>query len=512
MAIYYQYRAVGLFGKEMPMLPELRKLIILSLYFQIVMFSAYVFSDSDAEFGLQCAHIEQWDWSQIDINDVLFPDTFKWGTASSAYQSEGTRTANGKDIENSWTEWEKAGHAPTAGTACDYWDRYKEDIALMKELGLHAYRFSIPHEKIEPQEGQFDEDALQHYADICQELIKNDIEPVITFFHHTWPIWFGKKGGFEKQENNTIWLRFATKVAETLTPLGVNYWFPFNEPVGFCLQGFFQGVHPPGKKNLKLCGEVVRNMVWAHVDFAHKVKEINPDAQVGMPKIFRPIDCYNWWNPIERLASGMFNHLLNNVVLDFFKTGEFIWGYKGYNLVQDHRQDYQDSLDIIGINYYENTILKMGTNGIKPVCMPGRFTTSDGTKACYPEGLWRSIKKAAELKKPMWIMENGASTKDAATWDTYMKQHIKVVSEAIKKGFDIQRYFAWSATDTYNWSKGFADSYGLISIDFDSEDLRRSFRPGIDDFASLVQAGKYLFMRDKAESLAYGAEVPDGSE
>lgn len=444
-------------------------------------------------------HITQWDWANIDCNDVQFPTdknvrsakNFIWGTASSAIQIEGVQTADG-EIENSWTEWEKS-HPELCkvGFACGSWDRWREDVAHLTSLGLTSYRFSIPHEKVEPTPGYYNYDVLRHYKELCEALIENGITPVITLFHHSWPVWFDRVGAFEKEENIKYWLGFAKEVVKWLKPVGVHYWMPFNEPVGYCLEAYFRGNYPPGKKDLKLCGTVIRNILWAHVQFAQHVKSVDDDSVIGIPHVFHPLHPARWWNPAERLAAGMFNYLTNDAVIEFFKTGHFVWGYKGYNLVSDYNPHATKSLDFIGVNYYTNTILQIGLSGVQTLMMPERLTTSNGTKACYPEGLGDAIKKASTLNIPIWITECGAATRDPQEWNTYMKQHIKVVDQAIKQGFDIRAFFVWSLTDSFNWRKGYENPYGLISVDFNNPELPRTERKGLEDFKRLVRNGNY---------------------
>jgi beta-glucosidase len=143
-----------------------------------------------------------WKWEKINTTDIAFPSGFIWGSASSALQVEGNTT------NSWWTEWENSVDADgkprideKAGIACDHWNRYKEDIKIMKELGLTAYRFSVEWSKIEPEEGKFDQEALDHYAAVCKELVRNGIKPVITLHHYTEPIWFFKKGSFDNPKN-----------------------------------------------------------------------------------------------------------------------------------------------------------------------------------------------------------------------------------------------------------------------------------------------------------------------
>jgi len=183
---------------------------------------------------------------------LKFPPHFRMGAATAAYQIEG-------GISNTnWNRWEELGHRPEgdrgptvengerAGTACDSWNRFDRDLALMRELKLETYRFSVEWSRIEPEDGRFDEAALDRYATWCDRLRAANIEPFITLHHFTEPGWFCDKGGWEVRDNAECFGTFARKVAMRLAP-HCSLYATINEPVGYAAAGWLGGVHPPGK-------------------------------------------------------------------------------------------------------------------------------------------------------------------------------------------------------------------------------------------------------------------------
>lgn len=359
-------------------------------------------------FVASCSAIElSWDWDTINLDRdnffnyaQYFPTDFMWGAASSAYQAEGTKTANGKHCKNNWTEDTTK---PVAGIACGNWDKYKEDVQLMKQLGMNAYRFSIEWSKIEPIKGVFDKKAMKHYSDLVAELRKNGIEPIVCLWHHTWPEWFGKKGGFLYEENISDFIEFAQYVFKHLKG-NIRYWMTFNEPEGYALEGYFRGHYPPGKQHypelkklgmpeglvrLKAAGIFLNNCLKAHIIIYQKFKKIDSNLSIGLVKVMNPIEPYHSWNPVETMAAKIFDYLLNDVMLNFFTTGQFRW----LSLVHDSIKEAPECIDFIGISYYTNTLLKQSLNGKMATAVRPGQKVSDSGKAIYPEGLYRSVQK-----------------------------------------------------------------------------------------------------------------------
>ncbi len=428
----------------------------------------------------------QWDWSKIDVHEVQFAPSFGWGAATSSYQIEGDQTANGKKIKSSWTE---SAHAPKAGIAAGHWDRFREDVQLIKQAGLTEYRFSIKWSAVEPERGVFDEDAMQHYVDLVDELNANGITPFVMLFHHEWPIWFGNLGDFQKKENGTYFTQYADYVFRKLRGK-VRMWMTFNEPSGYSLEAYFTGKYPPYKKSLKTAGKALKNMLDAHATIYHHFKQIDPLCQVGLAHMFVPLDPYPTSNPFKKLFNGFacssFGDMQNNVVLDYLRTGKFEWGFRLYGRVTGRNRFAKGAIDFVGVNYYSNVML----DGTSRKSLPGR-ATSDNGKGVYPEGLWRSIELCAQ-KLPgvaMWIGENGICDASDTKREDYFKTHLWVVWYAKQCGHDIRGYHVWTLMDSFNWHTGFANKYGIYKVDF--ETYERTMRDGAKCLVHLAKNGTY---------------------
>lgn len=420
----------------------------------------------------------RWDWRKIDLSDQTFwqqltvPQGFLWGAATSAIQIEGTVTANGKHCQNSWTQ-DTTKHQP--GVAADHWNRYKEDVQLIKEAGLNSYRLSVCWSKIEPECGVFDEDAMNHYADLIADLVNNGITPFVCLFHHEWPVWFDKLAAFEKEENIKYFVEYAEYVFRRLHEK-VPYWMTFNEPVGYALEGYFRGKYPPNKKDMYLCGIVVKNMLNAHVEVYKRYQQIDNSAWVGLPKVFNPLDPYTPWSPIEKPACAFFSYLLHDVALNFFKTGTFSWPYHKKNkkglfkhklsFIKDYNKNAVGSLDYLGVNYYSHTVLRRPKGKLKPEAVLRKREQRDGIKrAIYPEGLYRAIEMAATVGVPLIIAENGIHDGGDKLKNEYIKKHLYVIQKAIKEGYKIFGYHMWTLIDGFSWSKGSDTHMGFYRND-----------------------------------------------
>lgn len=419
-----------------------------------------------------------WDWSKIDPTAIWFPANFLWGCADSALQVEGIDIDDGKKIENSWTELENKTQLPVkVGSACERWTRYKSDFALLKQIGMKGYRFSIDWSKIEPEEGQFNGQSMQHYIDVVDELIRLGITPIVTLFHHVCPIWFMQKGSFEYDENKKYFVRFAKYIFNRLHKK-VPFWIILNEPVAYAFEGYFLGNYPPGKKNFFIAGKVIHNMLNAHVAVAQEFKKLDEKPKIGIAHMCHPIDGFSSWNPFEKMVTKWFSYLMNETTIQFFKTGKFSWPpswIKGKNKFAPR------TLDFFGINYYTHTTIKQ----IHPFKMEARIRSEEKvvdlskrmerSKVMYPEGLYRSIVRASKLNIPIYITENGAATEDPELREEYLKKHLYAISRAIAEGQDIRGYFFWTLTDCFSWNKGYENKHGIFAVDFETQE--RTYRP-----------------------------------
>jgi beta-glucosidase len=217
------------------------------------------------------------------------PRGFLWGSATSAYQVEGGSP------DNNWTRFESSVDAAgqprilngeRAGAGADHWNRHRDDIRLMKDLSLNAYRFSVEWSRIEPSEGKFDGAALAHYAGVARDLRASGIEPMVTLHHFTNPLWFEDRGGFLRDDSPEIFARFVRSVANALGD-NVRLWVTINEPTVYALNGYWFGEFPPAERNAKRAVHVMRNLMRAHTAAYRVIKDLLPDSAAGPAQIGR---------------------------------------------------------------------------------------------------------------------------------------------------------------------------------------------------------------------------------
>lgn len=412
-----------------------------------------------------------------NIPAITTPKNFLWGTAVSEYQVSG---ALGCPNSN-WAEWEATpasngmahiAYGQTSGNACDFKARYKEYIPLMKELGTNSFRFSVEWSNIEPQEGIFCDEELNFYSNLCDALLDAGIEPMITLHHFTDPLWFTEKGGFEREENISYFVRFSRKVFERLGNK-IKLWVTINEPTIYMFQGYLRGVFPPGKTNPFAAVAVIRNLLKAHTRTYRTLKQMphGDSAQIGIVHQYLMFYPYSSWNPLERIPGLMFNYILNTAVLNFFETGSFkiripLLANFEYTAPQD-----QQLLDFIGLNYYSRVLVKAQislTDPIVPSCYPDEIMT-DMPYAMYSQGLYDAIVKIAELNVPIYITENGIPDEKDDRRETFIKDYLAAMGRAITDGYDVRGYYYWSLMDNFEWDEGYLKKFGLCEVDFETK-------------------------------------------
>ena len=208
---------------------------------------------------------------------LRFPEGFLWGTASSAYQCEGGNT------NNQWYRWEQQGHilaGDRCGNASNWWIEAERDFALAEQMENNALRLSVEWSRLEPEEGKWDDAALDRYREMLLNLRRRHLKPMVTLHHFTDPLWFADRGGFEKVENIRFFVRFVTYVVERLRDL-CDFWLTINEPNVYAFLGYLLGNYPPGEHNVVRALQVLRNLIQAHVEAFYTIRRIQPVSQIG---------------------------------------------------------------------------------------------------------------------------------------------------------------------------------------------------------------------------------------
>ncbi len=449
----------------------------------------------------------KWDWTQIDTNDVSFPKDFIWGTATAAHQIEGNNE------NTNWGEWEKDSthikDGSNAKIAVDGWNRAKDDVRLMKDLGVNSYRFSLAWNKVEPEKGKINEDALKHYDDLINELLANNIQPMITLHHFTHPLWFEQLGAFEKEENIKHFVEFSKLVFARYSNR-VKFWVTLNEPNVFVTSAYFNTAFPPGNANSKLGGEVLKNMLKAHVsvykelktidaetqqrgDAESKTKEQKPktEVQIGLATSIFQFEPFRRWHLGDWAIARSSDAIFNETILGFFHTGTLNFSVPLDNSFVYTDLDAPNTLDFIGVNYYSHFAYKFDFDfkkATQSIAVEGE-ELSDMPYTIYTEGIYRAIRDVSTLKKPIIITENGIADGKDDRRAKYIKQSLYAVSKAIKDGYDVRGYYYWSLMDNFEWAEGYTQKFGLYEVDLQTQE--RKLRDGSKAFIETVLKNKY---------------------
>lgn len=438
----------------------------------------------------------KWDWEKINTENMFFPVEFSWGTATAAHQVEGNNT------NNNWYQWEysvdeygksRIHENQKSGFSVDHWNRYPNDIKLMNDLGTSHYRFSIEWSRIEPSKGFIDQDALDHYRLICNELIKNNITPVVTLHHFTHPIWFEKMGAFEKKENIQYFISYSDTVFKFLNDL-VPIWCTINEPAVFVSQGYFNGVFPPGKKDPKLAAIVLGNILDSHVELYRHLKSTpaGKKSKIGIVKNIFQFEPYQRWNIMDWAVSGMLDSVFNSSIINFFKTGNFDFHLPLQAKLSFKNTEAISSIDFIGLNYYSHYLVSARPDLKEPfvfIQRPDEIQT-DMDYSIYPEGFYRALHTIKQLEVPIYVTENGIADKEDTRRSLFIERYIYAMYKAMREGVDVRGYFYWTLMDNFEWAEGYDKKFGLYSVNFDNQE--RTLRKGSNSFKKIInQPGVY---------------------
>ncbi len=432
----------------------------------------------------------KWKKEDFKIVSEVFPEDFMWGTATAAHQVEGNNT------NNNWYAWEHSLNEDNestihnndkSGKAADHWNRYPEDIQRMQDLGMNAYRFSIEWSKIEPEQGIIDRAAIQHYHDLVDSLNAAGLTPMMTFHHFTQPIWFDDLGGFEKEENISLFVKFCRLVFEEFVDK-VDYYCTINEPNVFITGGYVRGDFPPGKKDPQLAGEVLFNLLKAHTLVYRTIKALpgGRDAKVGIVKDIFVFEPRNRFHPGDWLVARTVDKAFNESTLAFLKTGYYNFEFPPVSISKEYRIG-KGSYDFAGLNYYSHIIFDFSFDQEKALepHMPEDEIKTDMEYTMYPEGLYTAIKRIASLGAPIIITENGVADRDDDIRGLYIQEHLSAVSKAMEEGYDIDGYFYWSLMDNFEWAEGYDMKFGLYALDTLSQE--RSLRKGALTLKNIIQ-------------------------
>jgi beta-glucosidase len=432
-----------------------------------------------------------WDWGNLAIDDVSFPGDFLWGVATAAHQVEGGSS------DSNWTWWEsqsdpsgmpRIAGGQAAGDACDHWNRYPEDIELMKQLGVSSYRFSIDWARVEPRPGEFDADAIAHYHGVLAALKEAGIRPCITLLHFSWPMWFEQLGAFEKSANIAHFERFARRMFQEYRP-ACKLWCTVNEAEVVSLMGYLLGMFPPGQQDLHTALLVQRNLVLAHAKVYQALKHMpgGGTARIGFVKNIFQFEPFRRWNLAEWVLARLVEWAHNGAIMRYMATGMFISRVPWLAWITAYDPEVRGAGDFIGLNYYSHGHVRIKLDRDQPVSLAHRphETPTDFHFAMYPEGLHRALHRLAALGKPIFVTENGVPDATDRIRDTFIRRYLYALHRARIEGVDVQGYYYWTLMDNFEWAEGYHQRFGLYHVDFDTQ--KRTLREGAKAYARVIR-------------------------
>jgi beta-glucosidase len=426
-----------------------------------------------------------------------FPDGFLWGVATAAYQVEGAWNSGGRGP----SIWDTFSHTPgktrngdNGDVAVDHYHRYREDVELMADIRVNAYRFSISWSRLIPDgTGYLNPEGVAFYRDLCEALLEKGIEPAATLYHWDLPQALQDRGGWLAPASVEWFADYAARAKEELGDL-VQIWSTFNEPWCSAFLGHSAGEHAPGIRDPASSYIAAHNIMLAHHAAVRVMRETasHPDDQLGIVLNLIPAWPADGSEASALAAAGVDavqNRLFLGAVLDGVYPEEVLGFQRGYGIDDqvdlDRLASAVEPIDYLGVNYYNVNHIRH-VPGADPmpawpgpaeagmVTPPGELTEMGW--GVEPEGLTWTLERVHGIRPglPLMIMENGAAYPDRPSdngeiEDTarieYISSHIGSVHEAMQRGVNVVGYFVWSLLDNFEWARGYSKLFGIVHVD-----------------------------------------------
>ncbi|MFD9727760.1 GH1 family beta-glucosidase [Streptomyces sp. NPDC059072] len=448
-----------------------------------------------------------------------FPAGFLWGVSASAFQIEGSPTADGRG-PSSWDafsrEQGRVKDGSNAEVATDHYRRYREDVALMAELGVDAYRFSISWSRVLPDgHGPVNRPGLDFYDRLVDELCAAGIAPTPTLFHWDTPLALEERGGWLERDTAERFAAYASVVAERLADR-VPMWITINEPAEVTLLGYGLGEHAPGRQLVFDALPAAHHQLLAHGLGVQALRAAGA-RRIGIAASHSPV-----WaageSDEDRAAAELYDTLTNRLFADPILTGAYPDGLDSLlpGPVAEDLKTISAPLDWYGVNYYNPMLVGAPTpaaasafGGIEiPSGLPFAIRDIEGYERTdfdwpvVPDGLRELLttlrERYGDRLPPLYITENGCSYGDGPDPDTgrvedarriaYHDGHLRALHQAMAEGVDVRGYFIWSILDNFEWAEGYRQRFGLVHVDY--ETLARTPKESYAWYRDLIKSGR----------------------
>jgi beta-glucosidase len=424
---------------------------------------------------------------------LLFPPGFLWGAATSAYQIEGAWDIDGRG-ETIWDTFTSiAGNVKgdaTGDVTCDHYRRWRDDVALMKSLNLSVYRFSIAWSRILPDgRGAINPRGLDFYSALVDGLLEAGITPFVTLYHFDLPQALENEGGWLRRGISGDFAAYADVVARKLGDR-VKHWITLNEPWVFSWLGYGYGTHAPGKRSNTPAQPLLaaHNALLAHGAAVQALRAAAPAAHVGISNIVTHVDPASA-RAVDLKAAARYDGFYNRWFLDPLFRGHYpadmleLWEEYLPDIETDDMQQIATPLDFLAVGYYTRAVVA-DDPGVPyhaaATIMPDAAQKTTMGWEVYPQGLYNVLKRLHNEYAPrsLYVIENGAAFEDALDAEgrvrddariDFLREHIGSAKHALNDGVPLDGYFAWSLLDNFEWSDGFSQRFGLVSVDYTTQ-------------------------------------------
>ncbi|MEN2738555.1 family 1 glycosylhydrolase [Microbacterium sp. X-17] len=466
-----------------------------------------------------------------------FPADFLFGAATAAFQIEGAAHADGRR-DSVWDAFCRVPGAVVGGhdgaVACDHYHRYREDVALMREIGLETYRFSTSWARIRPDGGLVNPKGLDFYRRLVDELLGAGIRPWLTLYHWDLPQALQERGGWTVRETADRFTEYALDVHDALGDR-VAVWTTLNEPWCAAFLGYTAGAHAPGRRSAAEGMLAAHHLLLGHGQAVRALRARDRSLELGITINLTVADPVDAADPADadaaRRIDGQFNRWFLDPlfrgaypadVLDDFRTVDAAAVALLEEAVRDgDLETIAAPLDTLGVNYYHGEYVGGHAPAVAPPSTdaptprpPGSpFPSHEGVFwherglartsqnwEVQPEGLTRILRRVATEYAggvPLYVTENGAAYDDVlvasedggfrvadADRDAFLRAHLDAVLDAIEEGVDVRGYFAWSLLDNFEWAWGYAKRFGIVHVDFSTQ--RRTLKDSAIGYSRII--------------------------